>query len=122
MPIWKGVPVVEEPDISLRDWRIMETEREERHFVGARVDDGIGRVSSAIVSFDAIRMTGITSSGRVYRLVGPPGWTGDADYVWSAWRQINRVSSYADVTDGALRGFSATAQVPASDASKPVDS
>ena len=48
MPIWRGSEVTAEPEILLRDWRIMETEREERHFVGARVDSGTGRVSSAI--------------------------------------------------------------------------
>ena len=113
MPNWKGSAVTVKPDIFLTDWRIMETERDERHFVGARVDSGMGRVSSAIRTFDAARMVGITTTGKVYSLVGPPGQNGTADHVWSVWRHINMVSSYADVTDSALRRFTFSERKPA---------
>jgi hypothetical protein len=103
MPIWRCAPVTAEPEIALVDWRIMETERAERHFAGARLDDGTGRVSSAIVHFDPHGLVGVSLTGRVYKLVGPPGWGENVDYVWSAWRILNGVSSYADVTDTALR-------------------
>jgi hypothetical protein len=103
MAYWRCMPVSIEPEITLVEWRIMETERGQRHFVGNRIDRSSGRVSSAIVTFDPKRRVGITSSGRVYRLDGPPGKGSDADYVWSVWRVRNRVSSYADVTDTATR-------------------
>lgn len=103
MPTWRVVALTVEPEISLVHWRIMETERHERHFIGARLDDGTGRVSTAIVEFDPDGMTGVSQSGRVYKLLGTPGWNENADYVWSAWRAVNRISSYADVTDSAMR-------------------
>jgi hypothetical protein len=103
MPTWRVAALSAEPEIRLIDWRIMETDRNERHFIGARLDDGSGRVSTAIVEFDPDGMIGVSQSGRVYRLVGPPGWNENADYVWSAWRAVNRVACYADVTDSALR-------------------
>ncbi len=34
-------------------------------------------------------MTGFTRSGRSYRLVGPPGADGDADFVKVAWLRFN---------------------------------
>jgi hypothetical protein len=97
------MPVSIEPEITLVEWRIMETERGQRHFVGNRIDRSSGRVSSAIVTFDLERRVGITASGRVYRLDGPPGKGSNADFVWSVWRVRNNVSSYADVTDTATR-------------------
>lgn len=104
MAYWRCMPVSIEPEITLVEWRIMETERGQRHFVGSRDDHhSSGRVSSAIVTFDFERRVGITVSGRVYRLDGPPGRSSDADYVWSNWRVRNRVSGYADVTDTATR-------------------
>lgn len=112
MPTWRVATLSGEPEILLVAWRIMETDRSERHFVGARLDDGSGRVSTAILEFDPDGMTGVSKSGRVYKLVGPPGWNENADYVWSTWRAVNRVSCYADVTDSALRrpGESVSAQ------------
>jgi len=103
MPTWQVAALAAEPEIRLVEWRIMETDRSERHFIGARLDNGTGRVSTAIVEFDPDGMTGVSQSGRVYELVGPPGWNENADYVWSVWRAVNRVSCYADVTDSALR-------------------
>ena len=45
-----------------------------------------GRVSSPIVTFDAATMRGITHTGRVYELKGPPGLNMDAEYVLDRWK------------------------------------
>jgi hypothetical protein len=103
MSYWKCMPVAFEPEVTLVNWRIMETERGERHFVGDHVANASGRVSSAIVTFDIERLVGVTTSGRVYSLDGPPSKSSEADYVWSVWRVRNEVSGYADVTDIATR-------------------
>ena len=102
MPIWKTLPVNQEPELSLIIWRIMQTEQGERHFVGIRDDDSTGRVSSAIVEFDAHTRRGVTRSGRVYQLCGKPGFSADAQYVWSRWCLANSVFKSTDVTNIAL--------------------
>lgn len=100
MSIWQARPVEEAPEIALVEWRVLETDAGERHFVGLRPTAGTGRVSSAIVEIDINARVGVTRSGRKYRLCGPPRQDelGDADYVWSAWCQVNRVTGYRDVT------------------------
>lgn len=101
MSIWQARPVADAPVIALRAWRVMETESGERHFVGTRPDRGTGRVSSTIVEFDARTHIGKTRSGRRYVLEGPPGpdASGDSEYVWAAWCQVNHVASFRDVTN-----------------------
>lgn len=76
MPVWSVPEVSTEPDMSISDWQILETERGSRHFVGSDVRDYTGRVSSAIRHFDPAALRGVTSSGRVYQLVGPQGCSG----------------------------------------------
>ncbi|RAA12349.1 hypothetical protein DOT79_19170 [Ralstonia pseudosolanacearum] len=104
MSIWQARPVGDAPEIALRAWRVMETDIGERHFVGVRPDRGTGRVSSAIVEFDARTRVGVTRSGRRYILEGPqgPDANGDSEYVWAAWCQVNRVASFRDVTNEVL--------------------
>lgn len=58
-----------------------------RHFAGENTYGG-GRVSTRIMTFDATALRGITSSGRVYELVGPPGLHGDGLYVWRRFATI----------------------------------
>jgi hypothetical protein len=102
MSIWQARRVADEPEIVLVEWRIMQTDTGERHFVGVRRDQGTGRVSSAIAEFDTHTRVGVTRSGRKYVLEGAPGADGNADYVWAAWCYINRVGTYRDVTDEML--------------------
>lgn len=104
MPIWRVAPAGEEPDISLLDWRILETNSGSRHFVGRDQVDYTGRVSSAVSLFDPISLRGSTRSGRVYQLIGPGGWAEDAQYVWERWCELNDVTSYTDVTQLLLAG------------------
>jgi len=99
MPIWSVATVDEQPDITLQYWRVYETERGEHHFVGYCIENESGRVSSAIVSFDAESAAGITRSGRRYVLSGEPGFHEDALHVWSFWALRNRVTETKDVSD-----------------------
>ncbi|NOV23397.1 hypothetical protein E5S69_07565 [Cupriavidus necator] len=98
MPIWSVATVDEQPDITLRRWRVYETELGEHHFVGYCVENESGRVSSAIVSFDAKSRAGITRSGRRYVLYGEPSFDGDALHVWSFWAASNGVTETKDVS------------------------
>ncbi|MBT1076558.1 hypothetical protein [Geobacter grbiciae] len=41
------------------------------------------RISTPITSFNAETAEGVTKSGRIYKLVGNPGFDADADWVWS---------------------------------------
>ncbi|KGX47855.1 hypothetical protein Y600_5981 [Burkholderia pseudomallei MSHR3709] len=70
-----------------------------RHFVGLTIRHGEGRVSSAIVTFDAQQRVGVTRSGRRCRLHEPPGGNVNSDYAWNNWRAKNGVTTVRDVTD-----------------------
>ncbi len=96
--IWKTEPVASQPRLRLASWRIMRTERGEIHFIGYAVDNHEGRVSTAIQSLDRVARTGVTSSGRLYELIGKPGYDSDADYVWAMWARVNGVKRAEDVT------------------------
>jgi hypothetical protein len=96
--IWKTQPVASQPRLRLASWRIMRTERGEIHFIGYAVDNNEGRVSTAIQSLDLAARTGVTSSGRLYELIGKPGYDPDADYVWAMWARVNGVKRAEDVT------------------------
>ncbi|QEZ44151.1 hypothetical protein [Cupriavidus oxalaticus] len=99
MPIWSVMGVEEQPDITLQRWRVYETERGQHHFVGYCIENRSGRVSSAIVSYDANAKAGITRSGRRYVLSGNPGFDEDALHVWSFWSQRFRVKEAKDVSE-----------------------
>ncbi|MEM5366429.1 hypothetical protein V4C53_10330 [Paraburkholderia azotifigens] len=79
----------------------METDKGTRHFVGRDARNFRGRVSSAICGFDKHAMRGQTRSGRVYQLIGPGGFAGVAEYVWTIWCSVNAVKEHCDVTDEA---------------------
>ncbi len=100
MPIWRPQPVSEEPEIELLRWSVWETDDQLRYFVGARPGNLGGRVSSAIVELDVSSRRGVTQTGRVYVLVGAPGFDSGATYTWQAWLNVNEVepASVRDVT------------------------
>ncbi|KDB09969.1 hypothetical protein LIG30_1171 [Burkholderia sp. lig30] len=104
MPIWNLPSTSEVPEVTLSQWRILETDDGSRHFVGTDVLDLTGRVSSAVVAFDRVALRGKTLSGRVYQLVGKDGWSSNAEYVWKGWCGVNKVKSYSDVTAHLLNG------------------
>ena len=98
MPVWRPTSVDTTPELVMRSWLLLRTERDEVHLCGYNVSEGEGRVSSPLIAFDRDRMVATTRSGRHYRLEGPSGADGDAFYVWQRWCAINRVTAYTDVT------------------------
>jgi hypothetical protein len=102
MPIWSVRSVTSQPSLRLRDWSIIEIQNGDRHFVGYNVDDSEGRVSTAIREFDPKTRRGVTSSGRVYQLLGEPGYDPDAAHVWEGWKRVNSVLSSKNVTEEVL--------------------
>jgi hypothetical protein len=104
MNIWRTRAVNDEPQIVLTHWSVRELPDGDRHFVGYNISYPEGRVSSKILEFDPETMRGKTRSGRVYQLDGKPGYHGDAEYVWGAWKRINKVESYQDVTEEIYHG------------------
>lgn len=107
MPIWL-TPLVElAPGIHLVRWRIFQRENGKSHFVGYYPAGYEGRVSSAIESFDPLTRRGVTESGRVYQLVGGPGFDTEAMYVWELWSKARGWENCADVTDDVLAGLQA---------------
>lgn len=96
--LWKTRPVVDQPGLTLRSWSVRQLPDGDRHFVGWCIENREGRVSSKIEAFDANTKRGFTSTGRVYELAGPPGYDRDAEYVWDAWKRINCVTDFIDVT------------------------
>jgi hypothetical protein len=102
MPVWRVADVSAEPEMSISDWQILETQLGSRHFVGCDVRNLTGRVSTAIQEFDPAVLRGVTSSGRVYQLVGPRGWSENGRYLWERWCKVNDITSYTDVTAESL--------------------
>ena len=102
--IWPIATVADSPEITLQSWQIFEVQfpqkpNRTRHFVGFAVRERAGQVSSAIQQFDPQTMRGVTESGRVYQLLGPPGWDADAAYTWRRWKSICGITNEVEVTD-----------------------
>lgn len=94
--LWKTPSVADQPMILLVRWRVLEARNAEfeleRHLVGYNVDQHEGRVSTAIEHFDPTASMVVTRSGRVYHLMGPPGYDTDAVWVWEQWSRLNRMT------------------------------
>ncbi|MGO9444624.1 MAG: hypothetical protein ACLPXB_07585 [Thiobacillaceae bacterium] len=84
-------------------WRIFETDHKERFLVGHCPEEGPGRISTALVSIDIKTGQCVSSSGRHYKLVGPPGYDEDGQYIWDMWAQANEVAHYDDVTNALIQ-------------------
>ncbi|OIR16839.1 hypothetical protein GALL_26590 [mine drainage metagenome] len=96
--IWGAASVKAEPEKWLEAWQVLRVVKtngfEDRfglHFAGTNKADFNGAVSSKIETFDPVTMRGTTASGRVYQLVGIPGFSGDAQYVLDNWCRFNQV-------------------------------
>jgi hypothetical protein len=89
--IWRATPVKMEPKARLIQWQVYKVRNPKDdgwdiHFNGYTGHEG--RVCSPVQEFNKETMTGRTRSGRIYELVGPPGYNGDAAYVWNRWIEI----------------------------------
>ena len=96
--VWKARPVTAQPSLTLVQWQVLQLPGGARHFSGWALENRDGRASSAIQTFDAASLRGITRSERVYQLQGPPGWHEDGDYVWRSWARINGQPEWVDVS------------------------
>lgn len=94
----KAAPVDVEPESVLTHYRIFAAD-DGRHFAGVIERTGKARVSTFIVDWDPDNMVGTTSSGRRYRLSGPPGTNGIAEYAWRTWSSKYGIDESTDVTD-----------------------
>jgi len=89
--LWAAPAVDRQPDVRLVRWQIFELPDGSRHFCGYHAEPSIheARVSSPIVKFSPETMTGLTRSGRSYRLEGASGSEDEADHVKRAWLLYN---------------------------------
>lgn len=105
MSTYRPAPASEVPTTSLTQWRAYRVKSKHPkvhntvHLVGRVADDGDGRVSSAVKRWDATTQEGVTASGRVYRLIGQPGSSMDALYVWREWCKQHKITEIKDVSE-----------------------
>lgn len=83
--------VAEAPEATLRQWAVYQLPNSTRHFCGWCEHVGRCRVSSPIVAMDAASASAVTSSGRRYRLSGPPATEPRSRAFWRAWLRANSV-------------------------------
>jgi hypothetical protein len=98
MPVWETTPLNEQPDVTLRNWQVLEAPNGERHLIGYCVENLEGRVSSAVEHINADSLLAQTRSGRRYQLGGRPGHNSDAEYVWRTYMSVNGITAFTDVT------------------------
>ena len=94
MSVFRPASVKEMPEVFLSRWHVVEANdgvNKTLHFVGYNSQEGYGMVSSPILEFDHNKKCGKTRSGRVYQLVGQPGFNLEADYVWQNWKNRNKI-------------------------------
>jgi len=100
--IWRPASVTQEPETHLTQWRVLKVKgdidgADTIHFVGYAGYEG--RVCSPVQTYDPSTMRGVTRSGRVYELVGHPGFNGDAMYTWGMWLDRMGNPEVEDMTD-----------------------
>ena len=108
MPIWLPTSSEEEPDVTLTSWAVFEVlipriGKPTSHVVGYCLYSREGRVSSPLKKVDSARRMLVSSSGRGYRLDGPPGLHAEAEYVWHRWQSAWDVTLTRDLTAEMMR-------------------
>lgn len=99
MSIWRTAPVSVQANLTLQQWQIFEFTDGSRHLSGYCVENREGRASTAVKDIDLESMIAVTRSGRRYHLSGPPGFNGDAGYVWNAFKHVNQLSGDKAVSE-----------------------
>jgi hypothetical protein len=88
--VWKVANIEDQPSVEIYDWTLKKTDKGV-FFVGT--ERGFtGRVSTAVVEFDTEKLVGKTESGRVYKLLGEPGYSSNGEYVWETYKRINNLT------------------------------
>jgi hypothetical protein len=97
--IWQVSDVKDEPESRLTSWRayLVKGEPDTVHFVGYAGYEG--RVCSPVKEYDKVTHRGVTRSGRVYELLGRPGYNSDAEYVWHRWLDMMGNPVYTDISE-----------------------
>lgn len=116
--IWSFPDAASDPVKYIEAWAVFRatpadsenTEHYGLHFMGRNLADWCGAVSSKIVSFDPETMRGVTRSGRVYQLIGLPGYCDDAHYVKHAWGERNKVT-IMDATEEFFKQYGLSMEV-----------
>lgn len=122
MTIWRPIPVHYQSSLTLQKWAIVELRDKTRHFIGYCIENCEGRVSSEIESFDVNTLTGITCTGRIYKLFGEPGLDEDAQYVWNAWKTAYQIADFEEITKTVwLAHLSSNTVLEDGDATSPTD-
>ena len=103
--VHESAPVPREPNKQISHWGLYQFHFQDgtrsRHLVGWSGERG--RVSTAVDVIHLESMTATTESGRIYGMVGPPGWNSDASYVMGVWMRVNGVVRHKDMTRALLR-------------------
>ncbi len=96
--MWRAAPLPESQALPLEFWAVTGLPNGDRHFAGYSAIEWHGCTSSKITRYDPTTRRGVTSSGRVYELVGPPGLDGSGDDALQGWLRIHRAASYVNVS------------------------
>lgn len=110
MSVWLPPTAEEQPEVSLVSWGAFEVLVPELgaptiHIAGVREVGGEGRVSSPVAKVDALNRSVVTSTGRIYRLLGAPGLQGEATYVWQRWVRNWSAEVLSDAAPALLHQF-----------------
>ena len=85
-------PVSVQPVSYMDYWQLIQVTHQDgqrsRHLFGRA--DNEGRVCSDIVAFDLKTITATTKSGRLYKVMGPPGRDADAVWIYDQWATHNK--------------------------------
>jgi hypothetical protein len=88
-----------EPEATLKDWQILKVTFDDdtsSFHLNGRCQYHGGRFSTAIKEFNKDTMIAVTSSGRVYQLIGESGYNSDAAYIAGVWLTRNRAKLPAE--------------------------
>lgn len=132
MPYFFPKPAVDDPVVRLRNWTIKQVAAKDMYFVGYDIHNRDVRVSTRIIELDVSTRSGMTASGRRYKLVGASATYGDSEWLWEtalarrpgskAWRDVSdefipgcRVSESGEPADAQQCMKSATGDSPCSE-------